>query len=67
MSVYINNGYINRQDYLENLADEFGIPLDIVLAVADMLGPNEDFDGLISSLEDYEGDDDSGECNNYKN
>lgn len=54
MSVYTENGYKNRKDYLENLAEDYGIPTEIVFSIASMLGPNEDFDGLISSLEDYE-------------
>lgn len=52
-NIYIERGYTDRNDYLESLADECGIDIFVVLAVADMLGPNEDFDGLINSLEDY--------------
>jgi hypothetical protein len=52
-NVYIENGYKNRSDYLESLADEYGVPLVVVSSLADMLGPNEDFDGLVSNLEDY--------------
>jgi hypothetical protein len=36
------------------LSEDMGIPLYVVYAIADSLGPNEDFDGLISALEDYE-------------
>jgi hypothetical protein len=43
-----------RAEYLRELADERGIPIETVNALADMLGPNEDFDGLITSLEDAE-------------
>lgn len=53
-NIYVENGYKNRQDYLENLADDFGVELDMVMAMADVLGPNEDFDGLVTSLEDGE-------------
>jgi hypothetical protein len=53
MSIYIENGYTNRRDYLQSLADNFGIPPDIVYMMADLLGQSEDFDGLITSLEDY--------------
>jgi hypothetical protein len=53
MSIYTDNGYTDRKDYLENLADDLGLELDMVFAIADMLGPNEDFDGLVISLEDY--------------
>ncbi len=52
MSVYREMGYESRRDYLERLADEYGIDPTIVFALASMLGPNEDFDGLVTSLED---------------
>lgn len=43
-----------RDGYLRDLAFEFDVPEDTVFMLADLLGPNEDFDGLINSLEDYE-------------
>lgn len=51
--VYKENGYANRNDYLMSLAEEWGIDLHVVHMVAALLGPNEDFDGLVTSLEDY--------------
>ena len=51
-SVYIENGYKNRDDYLKNMSADYGIPLPTVLDLADLLGENEDFDGLVTSLED---------------
>ena len=48
--VYQQNGFTSRQDYLNNLADEYG---DVVFDLADLLGEAEDFDGLVTSLEDY--------------
>lgn len=53
-TIYEKNGYFDRNDYLSSLADEFGVDFDVVLLLADMLGPDEDFDGLINALEDYE-------------
>ena len=53
MTVYEQEGFKNRKDYLYNLSEDFGIPPDIVYMMADLLGQSEDFDGLISSLEDY--------------
>lgn len=50
--VYLENGYENRKDYLKSLAEDYGVNLDTVRAMADMLGPDEDFDGLVSELED---------------
>jgi hypothetical protein len=52
MCAYQNNGYENRKDYLTCLADDFGLELSTVFALASMLGEGEDFDGLVSSLED---------------
>jgi len=53
-NIYQENGYENRKDYLKSVADEYGIDLGIVRLLADVLGPNEDFDGLISALEDFD-------------
>lgn len=51
-SVYTRNGYENREDYLMSLSEDFGIDYDVVVNVAGFLGESEDFDGLVSSLED---------------
>lgn len=52
---FMNNyrDYGSRDNYLEGLAEEYGLPVETVFSLADMLGPNEDFDGLISALEDF--------------
>ena len=42
----------SRQEHLEDLADQYGVDIETVFALADLLGPNEDHDGLISSLDD---------------
>ena len=52
MSIYEENGYANRRDYLQSLAEEYGLSYKEVSTIADLLGPSEDFDGLISTLED---------------
>jgi hypothetical protein len=52
-NIYVENGYKNRSDYLRSLADDYGVPLVVVSMLSDMLGPLEDFDGLISNLDDY--------------
>ena len=49
-NVYQRNGFENRRAYLESLAQEYN--REAVYALSDVLGPNEDFDGLISELED---------------
>lgn len=50
MNIYIENGFESREDYLESLAEDYGY--EETYAVAELLGPGEDFDGLISSLEE---------------
>jgi hypothetical protein len=52
MSVYTRKGYSNRKEYLQALAEDYGLPFDTVLMTAESLGPEEDFDGLVSELED---------------
>lgn len=54
MDKYQRNGYDSREDYLQSLADDYAVPLDVVTTMADIM-PNEEFDGLISILEDAEG------------
>ena len=39
-----------RFEYMKGLSAEYGIRLNVVLALADMLGPNEDHDGLVTEL-----------------
>lgn len=50
---YNELGFRNRDEYLESLAEDYGIPLDIVLILADLYGPSEDFDGLVNAVQDY--------------
>ena len=50
-SIYTDNGYRNRNDYLKSLADEFNVPLSTVKELSDILGADEDFDGLVSELD----------------
>ena len=49
-SVYEENGFKDRKAYLESLFEEYG--RDKVLALSSVLGPSEDFDGLVTMLED---------------
>ena len=53
MSIYQENGFESRREYLLDLAGNMGLDPSIVFALADMLGSSEDFDGLVTSLEDY--------------
>jgi hypothetical protein len=52
MSAYENNGFKNRDAYLKDLAEQYPDNEDAVYMMADLLGPSEDFDGLVTSLED---------------
>ena len=52
--VYTRKGYKDRRDYLKCLAEDYGIKYSTVYTLASMLGENEDFDGLISALEDMD-------------
>lgn len=53
MNVYQENGYKDRKDYLKSLAEDFDMEYKDVLMLATTLGESEDFDALITSLEDY--------------
>lgn len=50
--VYIDNGHADRAAYLKHLSEEYGLPISLVTSLAHILGKSEDFDGLISALED---------------
>ena len=51
-SIYTDNGFSSRADYLKSLADDYGVPLTTVKDLASILGPEEDFDGLVTEIED---------------
>lgn len=56
MSIYRDNGYDNRESYLSSLAEDYGLSLEnVVRPIADLLGPDEDFDRLVAMLEDEAG------------
>ena len=52
MSVYNDQGYRDREHYLQCLAEDCGVSIAIVSALAELLGESEDFDGLINAVED---------------
>lgn len=51
-ALYVEHGYSSREEYLQSLSDEYDVGIDVVLALADVLGPKEDFDGLVNAVED---------------
>jgi hypothetical protein len=53
-NIYIENGYKNQSDYYLSLSECFNVDLSAVYALSDVLGQSEDFDGLVSSLDDYQ-------------
>ena len=53
-NIYQENGYADRDDYLNCLSEDYGVSIEDVYSLAEMLGENEDFDGLVSALEDIE-------------
>jgi len=54
MSIYTDEGFKSRNDYLLSLSDESGVPLFIVRELAELLGENEDFDGLVIAVQEYD-------------
>ena len=55
MNTYTREGFDDRRAYLLSLSEDLGVDIKTVMILADLLGPNEDFDGLVTSLEDYAG------------
>jgi hypothetical protein len=54
MNVYQLRGYTDRLDYLKSLAENNDVPLNVVISVAELFGESEDFDGLVSAIQDYQ-------------
>ena len=53
-AVYAAHGCKDRNGYLNSLADDRGIDPIAVGMIADILGPSEDFDGLVTELDDFD-------------
>ena len=53
-NIYQENGYADRDDYLNCLSEDYGVSIEDVYSLAEMLGEHEDFDGLVCALEDAE-------------
>ena len=50
-NIYLSMGFTNRKEYLDSLSVEYGS--EMVYSFADDLGATEDFDELITQLDDY--------------
>ena len=53
-NIYKEYGFENRQAYLQSLAEDYNLDITTVTMFANFLGKGEDFDGLITMLEDHE-------------
>lgn len=53
MNIYTENGFKDRHEYLTELGDNYGMDMDTLEVLADLLGEEEDFDGLLTSIEDF--------------
>jgi hypothetical protein len=52
-SKYQNIGFLSREDYLNSLAKRYNLAKESVYEIANILGEQEDFDGLFGLLDDY--------------
>ena len=50
MSIYTDKGYKSREDYLDSLASDYDVDINLVLIAATMLGDKQDFDRLVSTI-----------------
>jgi hypothetical protein len=55
-NIYIKHGFKSRNDYLLDLADSYGVEPEKVFQLANMLGETEDFDGLVTAIQDMDWD-----------
>ena len=53
MTIYTDNGYADRNEYLDTLREEYGS--DLVDTLITVLPSSEDFDGLVTELEENYG------------
>jgi len=53
MTIYTENGYADRNEYLDTLREEYGS--DLVDTLITVLPDSEDFDGLVTELEENYG------------
>lgn len=52
-TVYQRKGFESRETYLTNLAQQYNVDEHSVNELAQTLGPDEDFDGLVIMIEDH--------------
>ena len=49
-NIYRENGYADRDDYLNCLSEDYDVSIEDVYELAEILGEHEDFDGLVVLL-----------------
>lgn len=52
MSIYTANDHKSQDAYYQYLADMYNVHIETVHSLSDMLGEDEDFDGLVCALEE---------------
>ena len=52
-NIYQEQGFLNRDDYIKALAFDYDVDEDKVYELASIYGEEEDFDGLVTLIEDY--------------
>ena len=52
-TIYQKYGYADRKDYLVKLAQKHNVKPELVFQAAALMGASEDFDGLISMIEEF--------------
>ena len=53
-NIYQENGYADRDDYLNCLSEDYGVSIEDVYSLAEMLGEHEGFGGRVCALEEAE-------------
>ena len=52
-NIHQEQGFLSRDDYLKSLAFDYDVDEDKVYELASIYGEEEDFDGLVTLIEDY--------------
>lgn len=53
MNVYEYNGFKDREEYLACLSEIHDVDIEVIKEISDFLGESEDFDSLITYLDDF--------------
>lgn len=50
---YCQDASATREDYIRQLAEDYGLNVNEVRAISQVMGPYEDFDGLVAMVSEY--------------